>query len=115
VVLHQRRRQRVLERRAVLERDVLHRLHRVEVLGQAHGEARLTQLHDEPVQELEHGRARDLGLRGGEVGHRRPQALSVDSGPPRFRPWPSLANSLTALAMSVWYLRRMFAVEVATS
>ena len=35
VVLHQRGGERVLERLAVLDRDVLHRLHGVEVLGQA--------------------------------------------------------------------------------
>ena len=36
VVLHERRRERVLERLAVGERDVAHGLHRVEVLGEAH-------------------------------------------------------------------------------
>ena len=34
-VLHQRRREGVLERLAISERDVLHRLHCIEVLGQA--------------------------------------------------------------------------------
>ena len=53
VVLHQRGGQRVLERLAVLERDVLHRLHRVEVLGEAHRQPGLAQLLDEPGQQLE--------------------------------------------------------------
>ena len=54
VVLHQRGRQGVLERLAVLERDVLDRLHGVEVLGEADRQARLAQLGDEPGEQLEH-------------------------------------------------------------
>ena len=54
VVLHQRRRQRVLERLAVVERDVLHRLHGVEVLGERHRQAGVAQLLDEPGEQVEH-------------------------------------------------------------
>ena len=52
--LHQRGGQRVLERLAVLERDVLDRLGRVEVLGQRDREAGAAQLGDEPGQQVEH-------------------------------------------------------------
>ena len=59
VVLHQRRRQGVLEGGPVLDRDVLDRLHGVEVLGEADRQARFAQLEDEAVQQLQHLAARD--------------------------------------------------------
>ncbi len=54
VVLDQRGAEGVLERVAVVDRDVLHRLHRVEVLGEAHRQPGVAQLDDEPVEQLEH-------------------------------------------------------------
>jgi len=47
VVLHQRGTERVLERLAILDRDVLHCLHRVEVLSEADRQPRVTQFYDE--------------------------------------------------------------------
>ena len=55
-VLHERRAERGLERGAILERHVLDRAHRVEVLGHAHGQARGAQLVHEPLQHVEHVR-----------------------------------------------------------
>ena len=57
VVLHQRGGERVLEGLAILERDVLDRLHGVEVLREAHRQAGLAELLDEPGQQLGDGRA----------------------------------------------------------
>ena len=54
VALHERGAERVLEGLAVLERDVLHRLHRVEVLGERYRQARGPQLLDEPREHVEH-------------------------------------------------------------
>jgi hypothetical protein len=75
-VLHQRRRQRVLERVAVADRDVLDGGHRVEVLGQADRQAGRPQLADEPRQQLGE---RDAGADLGEPGRR----LVDRPGPPR--------------------------------
>ena len=58
VVLHERRPEGVLERLAVVDRDVLHRLHRVEVLGEADRQAGVAQLDHEAVEQLDHLRAR---------------------------------------------------------
>ncbi len=58
VVLHERRAERSLERVTVLERHVLDRAHRVEVLGHRHGQARDAQLVHEALQHVEH---RQLG------------------------------------------------------
>ena len=54
VVLHHRGAERVLERLAILDRDVLHRLHRIEVLGERHRDARVAQFGDEPSHQIEH-------------------------------------------------------------
>jgi hypothetical protein len=54
VVLDERGAERVLERLAVLDRDVLHRLHRVEVLGEADGQPGVAELDDEAVQQFDH-------------------------------------------------------------
>ena len=61
VVLDQRRAERVLERLAILDRDVLHRLHRVEVLGERHRQPGIAQLGDEPVEQIEHRLGRSDG------------------------------------------------------
>jgi len=53
VVLHERRGQCVLEGVAIAKRDVLHRFHCVEVLGEAHRQSGLAQLHHEAVQQFE--------------------------------------------------------------
>ena len=53
MVFHQRGRKCVLERRAILERDVLDRLHRIEILGEAHWESCVSKLDDEPAQQIE--------------------------------------------------------------
>ncbi len=66
VVLHQGGTQGVLEGLAILEGDVGHRLHGVEVLGEADRQTGLAQLHDEARQQLQHGR----GCRGGCVCRR---------------------------------------------
>ena len=55
VVLHQCRSERVLERVAILDRDVGDGLHRVEVLGETHRQPGGAQFNDEPRQEFEHG------------------------------------------------------------
>jgi hypothetical protein len=72
VVLDQRRPECVLERLAVLDRDVLNRLHRVEVLGERHREAGVAQFDDEATEQIEHG-ARRAGGAGAHwrcgVGH----------------------------------------------
>ena len=54
VVLHQRRLERGAERVAVLERDVLDRAHRVEVLGHRHRQAGDAQLVYEALEDVEH-------------------------------------------------------------
>ena len=54
VALHQRGRQCVLERLAVLDGDVADGLHGVQVLGQRHRQPRGPQLLDEAVEEVEH-------------------------------------------------------------
>src|SRR4029079_6244580 len=54
VVLHHGRAERVLERLAVLDGDVLHGLHRVEVLGQRHRQTGVAQLGDEAGQQAQH-------------------------------------------------------------
>ena len=69
VVLHQRGGQRVLERLAVLERDVLDRLHGVEVLGEAHRQPGLAELLDEPGQQLGDRPAPAGAARASTVGH----------------------------------------------
>jgi hypothetical protein len=51
-VLHERGGERVLERLAVVDGDVLHRLHGVEVLGEADRQAGGAQLGDEARQQL---------------------------------------------------------------
>ena len=55
-VLHERGAERGLERRPVVERHVLDRAHRVEVLGHRHGQARGAQLVHETLQHVEHVR-----------------------------------------------------------
>src|SRR3954463_3595789 len=89
VVLHQRRGQGVLERLTILEGNVLHRLHGVEVLCQRHRESRSAQLLNEPRQQVQHG-SRTYFFKGS-----------------------STESSLVALAMSVWYLSRMCSVSLA--
>ena len=74
VVLDERRAEGVLEGIAVVDGDVLHGLHRVEVLGEADRQPGVAQLDDEPVQQPDHVRARRAG-RADRVGH-RPQATS---------------------------------------
>ena len=86
VVLHHRGAERVLERVPILDRDVLDRLHGVEVLGQRHRQPRVAELCDEASHQIEH--------------RIRPGYLSTDS-------------SFAALAMSVWYLSRMCSVSLA--
>ena len=54
VVLHERRAERGLERVAVVERHVLDRAHRVEVLGHRHRQAREPELVHEALQHVEH-------------------------------------------------------------
>ena len=54
VVLHERGGERVFERVAILDRDVLDGLHRVEVLGERDGQSRRPQLLDEPAEQIEH-------------------------------------------------------------
>ena len=54
VVLHERGAERVLERLAVLDGDVLHRLHRVEVLRERHRQSGVAQFGDEAVEQFEH-------------------------------------------------------------
>jgi hypothetical protein len=71
VVLHQRRPERVLEGVPIVDGDVLNRLHRVEVLGEAHRQPGVAQLDDEAVEQIEHGAgARVLGD-GHRVSSRR--------------------------------------------
>ena len=53
VVLHQRRAEHRLEHLAVVERDVLDRAHRVEVLGHRHRQPGGAQLVDEPLEDVE--------------------------------------------------------------
>ncbi len=67
VVLHQRGGQGVLERLSILQRDVLDRLHSVDVLAEAHREPGRAQLLDEAGQQLSDGLAG--GELGAEVGH----------------------------------------------
>jgi hypothetical protein len=110
VVLHQGGAQRVLEGLTVLEGRVGQRLHGVEVLGEADRQAGLTELDDEPGQQVEQGVAGQGRVDGG-VGHGA--QLFEAAGPPRAQLLPSALNSLTALAMSVWYLSRMLRVSVA--
>ncbi len=59
VRLHQRGRQGVLERVAVLERDVPNRLHRVEIFGEAHRQPRFPQGTDEATEQVEERLAGD--------------------------------------------------------
>ena len=59
VGLHQRGRQGVLERVAVLERDVPNRLHRVEIFGEAHRQPRFPQGTDEATEQVEERLAGD--------------------------------------------------------
>ena len=54
VVLDQRGAQRVLERLAVLERDVPHRLHGVEVFGERYRQAGGAQFLDKPCEQIQH-------------------------------------------------------------
>ena len=77
VGLHQGGAEGVLERLPVLEGDVLDRLHGIEVLGQAHRQARLAELDDEAAQQLEQRRA---GGGGGGIGHGRPPGQLVAGG-----------------------------------
>ena len=90
VVLHHRGAEGVLERLAVLDGDVLHGLHRVEVLGQRHRQPGIAQFGDEAGEEVEHG---DRGM------------VPVD--------YLSTPSSFAALAMSVWYFSRMWSVSLA--
>ena len=60
VVLHHRGAEGVLERLTVLDGDVLHRLHRVEVLGERHREPRVAEFGDEAGEQIEHGADRRL-------------------------------------------------------
>ena len=88
--LHQRRRQGVLERLAVLERDVAHRLGGVEVLGQRHRHAGGPQLVDEARR-----------------GRRARRSASAVSRARRPRPAPWRRRS-----MSARYLSRMCKVSL---
>ena len=78
VVLHQRGAERVLERLAVLERDVLDRLHRVEVLGHATPAAR---------RRAARGRTRASSVEhrpptaGGSIGRRRHRSCGARAEP----------------------------------
>ena len=98
VVLHERGAEGVLERLAVFERDVLDRLHGVEVLGEAHGEPRIAQLDDEPRQELEHRRVARCDGFGGHVASR---LQTLEDAGPFLKGTFSDDSSLVALAMSV--------------
>ena len=90
VVLHQGGGQRVLEGLAVLQRDVLDRLHGVEVLGEAHGEPGLPELLDEPGQQLGDRLARSqLGLigHGAATSPPRPSGSCRSPGRAPAAPW----------------------------
>ena len=71
VVLDHGRAQRVLERVPVFDGDVANRLHRIEVLGETHRQASITELDDEPVQQLEHpfGNSMTTGVLANGVRH----------------------------------------------
>src|SRR5581483_2610548 len=93
-VLDQRRPQRRLEGRTVLEVDVLQRPHGVEVLGHRHRQPRRPQLVDEARQQVEHPpRRRHL-----ERGHAS-----------------ATFSSLLARSMSRWYLSSTWSVPPTTS
>ena len=85
VVLHQGRSERVLERLSIFERDVLDRLHRVEILGEADRKTGRAELDDEPVEQVE-DRISTLGCRGQQqAGDRHqgvtPSAVATPSAP----------------------------------
>ena len=65
VVLDQRRPERVLERLAILDRDMLHRFHCIEVLRQADRKASIPEFDDKAVQEFQHGLVVDRKLFSG--------------------------------------------------
>ena len=71
VVLDQCRTERVFERVAIFDRDVRDGLHRVEVLGERHGQARLAEFVDEPGEQIEHRRLG--GIADGARAHRPPR------------------------------------------
>ena len=56
VVFHQRRRERVFERAAVLDRNMGDGLHSIEVLGEAHWQTRSAEFNNESREEFEHRR-----------------------------------------------------------
>jgi hypothetical protein len=60
-MLHQCRTERSLERLPIVERHVLDRAHRVEVLGHRHRQAREPELVHEALEHVEH---RSLGRHG---------------------------------------------------
>ena len=97
VVLDQRGAEGVLERLPVVDRDVLHRLHRVEVLGQADRQPGVAQLDDEPVEQLEHAPSRcgrrSAWRRRRSGGHHwipeiDPPLTVTVTCPRRSAPWP---------------------------
>ena len=87
VALDECRTQRVFEGLTILKRDLFNRLHRVEVLGKAHGKTCITQFDNKTRHQVKDGHGSDH--------------LSTDS-------------SFAALAMSVWYLSRMWSVSFAS-
>ena len=96
VVLDERGAEGVLERLPVVDGDVLDRLHRVEVLGEADRQAGVAQLDDEPVEQPDHVRAR--GRRGG-VGHGHTvcrAGASISQSARRRRPHPSTSQAAAA-------------------
>jgi hypothetical protein len=82
LVLDERRRQGVLERFTIFDRNMPHGLHRIEVLREADRQACLTQLPNEPAEQVEHA-----ALFGGAHS--------------------STESSFAALAISVWYFNKM--------
>ena len=108
VVLHQRRAERGLERVAVVERHVLDRAHRVEVLGHRHRQPRGAQLVHEALEHVEHvgSAARRHGHRSrGRAVHRVVELAPLHALDARAAvAGASTPSSLRALVMSVWYL-----------
>ena len=106
-VLHQRGREHLAERLALLQRDVLDRAHGVEVLGHRHRQPRRPQLVHEPLEHVEHHARPDARRHLQLVArHGVRQLRGIERhGMPYERPVGDVVStsSLRAFAMSVWY------------
>ena len=118
VVLHHRGAERVLERLAVLDRDVLHRLHRVEVLGERHRQPRVAQLDDEAVEQVRHSVARrgrgHCAQATGSGSAGSPRTSESKNPPARRHPLPSPDGQLEGPAASTHRVTDAIAVQGAS-